>query len=77
MDPLQNEYFGFWYFKYILMLILFYFYLSNLLNAGLFLHYGTFTISEYFSHLCKLMSEKMQFLLQKGSQWFKFLSCIC
>ena len=37
MANLQNEHFYFWYFNYILMLILLYFYLSNILNAGLLL----------------------------------------
>ncbi len=39
---LHNEYFYFLYFKYILMLILLYFCLSKILNAGLLL------IAEYF-----------------------------
>jgi len=43
--PLHDEYF--WYFKYILMLILLYFYLSNILSAGFLL------VTEYYFHLSK------------------------
>ena len=56
----RSEYFHFWYFKYILMPILVYFYLSNLLNAGqsiptlLYLYFYLSTISEYFFHLWPL-----------------------
>ncbi len=42
MVILRNEYFYFWYFKYILMPVLTYFYLSKILNAGLLL------VTEYF-----------------------------
>ena len=41
---LCNEYFYFWYFKYIFMLILFYFFLSNMLNCR------TFTCNRVFLH---------------------------
>lgn len=36
---LHSEYFYFWYFKYILLIIRLYVYLSNILNSGLVMEY--------------------------------------
>ncbi len=61
---LHNEYFYFWYFKCILMLILLYFYLSKILNAGL--------VTEYFLHcnIASFIKQKILTPLPTSEGWY-------
>ncbi len=56
------SHFYFWYFKYILMLIFLYFYLSKILNAGLLL------VTKYFYTVL--------LLLFKAAQWNLNTKCV-